>query len=100
MVFKLQNVGSYIERASSLHCGLPKWLSGKRLCPPVQETQVHSLSQEEPLEKEMTTHSSFLAWNNPMDRGAWWALVHGVTKSQTHLSTPALPCYGSRNQKL
>ena len=22
---------------------------------------------------------------NPMDRGAWWAAVHGVTKSQTHL---------------
>ena len=23
---------------------------------------------------------------NPMDRGAWWAAVHGVTKSQTQLS--------------
>ena len=23
---------------------------------------------------------------NPMDRGAWWAIVHGVTKSQTRLS--------------
>ena len=23
---------------------------------------------------------------NPMDRGAWWAAVHGVTKSQTRLS--------------
>ena len=23
---------------------------------------------------------------NPMDRGAWWAIVHGVTKSQTQLS--------------
>ena len=23
---------------------------------------------------------------SPMDRGAWWALVHGVTKSQTRLS--------------
>ena len=27
---------------------------------------------------------SFL--ENPMDRGAWWAAVHGVTKSQTRLS--------------
>ena len=26
---------------------------------------------------------SFL--ENPMDRGAWWAIVHGVTKSQTQL---------------
>ena len=24
---------------------------------------------------------------NPMDRGAWWATVHGVAKSQTQLST-------------
>ena len=23
---------------------------------------------------------------NPMDRGAWWAIVHGVTKNQTQLS--------------
>ena len=23
---------------------------------------------------------------NPMDRGAWWALIHGVAKSQTRLS--------------
>ena len=28
----------------------------------------------------------FLAWEAPMDRGAWWATVHGVTKSQTQLS--------------
>ena len=26
---------------------------------------------------------------NPMDRGSWWAPVHGVTKSQTRLSTEA-----------
>ena len=31
-----------------------------------------------PLEKEMTTHSSILAWRIPMDRGAWEATVHGV----------------------
>ena len=39
--------------------------------------------QEDPLEKEMATHSSILAWRIPMDGGAWWATVHGVTKSQT-----------------
>ena len=33
----------------------------KRL-PPMQETWVRSLSQEDPLEKEMATHSSTLAW--------------------------------------
>ena len=30
--------------------------------PAMQETQVHPLSQEDPLEKEMATHSSILAW--------------------------------------
>jgi len=35
--------------------------------------QVLSLGQEDPLEKEMATHSSILAWKNPMDRGAWQA---------------------------
>ena len=28
----------------------------------------------------MATHSSVLAWKNPMDRGAWWARVHEVEK--------------------
>ena len=37
----------------------------------------------------MATHSSILAWRIPMDRGAWWATVHGVTKSQTLLSDQA-----------
>ena len=45
--------------------------------------QVRPLSQEDPLEKEMATHSSILAW----DRGAWLAIVHGVAKSQTYLAT-------------
>ena len=36
----------------------------KRL-PAMQETQVPSLGQEDPLEKEMATHSSILAWRIP-----------------------------------
>ena len=36
----------------------------KRL-PAVQETQVQSLGREDPLEKEMATHSSTLAWKIP-----------------------------------
>jgi len=46
----------------------------------MQETWVQFLGQEDPLEKEMATHSSILAYDNPMDRGAWWTIVHGVTK--------------------
>ena len=33
----------------------------------------------------MATLSSILAWRIPMDRGAWWATVHRVTKSWTQL---------------
>ena len=54
--------------------------------PAVQETWVPSLGQEDPLEKEMATHSS-MDRRNPMDRGAWRATVHGVAKSQKQLST-------------
>ena len=48
--------------------------------PATWETWVQSLSQEDPLEEGMATHSSILAWKIPVDRGAWWATVHGVTK--------------------
>ena len=50
--------------------------------PPVKNPSANarSLGGEDPLEKEMATHSSIPG--NPMDRGAWWATVHGVTKSQ------------------
>ena len=34
----------------------------------------------------MATHSSILAWRIPMDKGAWRATAHGVTKSWTRLS--------------
>ena len=57
----------------------------KRNPPAMQETWVRSLGWEDPLEEDMATHSSFLAWRIRMDKGAWWAVVHGVTKSQTQL---------------
>ena len=37
----------------------------------------------------MATHSSILAWRIPMDRGAWWATIHGTAKSRTRLSNEA-----------
>ena len=54
--------------------------------PAMRETCVQSLDWENPLEEGMATHSIFLTWRIPMDRGAWRATVHGVTKSQTQLS--------------
>ena len=44
--------------------------------PPMQETQVWSPGQEDPLEEGMAT-----CLENPTDRGAWQASVHGVAKS-------------------
>ena len=49
----------------------------KRL-PAMRETQVQSLGREDPLEKEMATHSSPLAWKIP------WATIHGVAQSVGH----------------
>ena len=44
---------------------------------------VSCLGQEDPLEKEMATHSSFLAWRIPWTEKPCQATVHGVTKSWT-----------------
>ena len=46
----------------------------------MQETWVRSLGWEELLEEVMATHSSIPAWRIPMDKGTWWATVHGVAK--------------------
>ena len=54
--------------------------------PSMQEIGIQSMGLEDLLEKGMTTHSSILAWENPKNRGAWWAIVHGVAESQTQLN--------------
>ena len=55
--------------------------------PAMQETWVRFLGQEDPLEKEMGTYLlQCSCWGNPMDRGAWWGTVHGITKSWIGLS--------------
>ena len=47
----------------------------------IWETWVQSLGWEYPLEEGMATHFGILAWRIPMNRGTWWATVHGITKS-------------------
>ena len=56
--------------------------------PAIQERQqmwVRFLGREDTPEEEMATHSSILTWRMSTDKGAWWATVHGVAKSQTRL---------------
>ena len=47
------------------------------------ETWVRLLGLEDPLEEGMAAHSTILGWRIPMDRGAWWATVHGVAELDT-----------------
>ena len=49
----------------------------------VWETGVQRLGWEDTLEKRLAVRFNILAWRIPMDRGAWWATVHRVAKSQT-----------------
>ena len=54
--------------------------------PAMQEMQVQSLGWEDPLEKEMATHSSILAWEIPLTREPGELQSMGSEKSQTQLS--------------
>ena len=68
--------------------GLLWWLSNKEYAcsagaqgPP--ETWVQSLGGEDALEERCGNPLQCSCLENPRDRGAWWATVQGVTKSQT-----------------
>ena len=60
--------------------------SAVRIRLPMQEMQVRSLGQEDPLEKEMATHSSILAWEFPWTEEPGGLQSIGLQKSQTQLS--------------
>ena len=79
-----QDEGCPWDLKGILHLPVVQWW---RILLPVQEAreiQVWSLDREDPLEKEVATHSSILNLANPMDRGAWRTAVHGVTHTHTH----------------
>ena len=52
----------------------------------VQETRVQSLHWEDSPGEGNANPLQCSCLENPMDRGAWWATVHGVTKSWTRLN--------------
>ena len=66
--------------------GLPWWLSGKKICLPMQEMWVWSQGWEDTLVKEMATHSSILAWEIPWTEGPCGLYSLGSIKSQTWVS--------------
>ena len=49
--------------------GLPSWLQTVKNLPAMQKTRVQSLGRKDPLEKEMATHSTILAWRIPWTEG-------------------------------
>ena len=49
----------------------------------MQEILVRSLGHEEPLEEGISNPLQYSSLENPMERGAWRATVHGVAKSRT-----------------
>ena len=53
-----------------MYLGLPWWLSGKESACQAGDMSVIP-GWGDLLEEGMATHSSTLAWENPMDRGAW-----------------------------
>ena len=54
--------------------------SGAKILPANPETQVRSLSREDPLEKKNENPLQYSCLGNPMDRGAWRTTVHGTAK--------------------
>ena len=52
----------------------------------MQEIPVRSLDWEDPLEKELATHSSILAWKIPRTEEPWPARGHGSAKGHTQLT--------------
>ena len=60
-------------------------LSGRQLQDPFPGTQ-YSFSLASWLGEGNGTPLQYSCLENPIDGGAWWAAVHGVTKSQTQLS--------------
>ena len=68
--------------------GLPGSASGKEPachCRQMEETWVWSLGWEDPLEEDMATHSSILAWRIPWTEEPAGPTVHRVTNSRTQL---------------
>ena len=71
---------------------LPTWLSGKEpVCDAEDTGDPGSVTGWE--KSPGGGHDNPLQYScleNPMDRGAWWATVHGVTKSWTQMKQPSM----------
>ena len=82
--------GAHTELGWALvHCGLPRWCSGKESASQCRGCRFDFLVRRSPGEGK-SNPLQYSCLGNPMDRGTRWATVHGVTKSQTRLSMHTL----------
>ena len=84
-------------------CGLPWWLSAKNL-PVIPETWVQPLGWEDPLEKEMATHSrvlpgKFHGQKTPAGYSPWGRIQSATTERLTHSGQMARILSFERQQK-
>ena len=73
-----------IRVVSTVFHGLPRWLSDKEICLPMEEMQVQPLGQEDPPGEGNGNLLQYSCLGNPRDRGAWRAVVHRVAESVRH----------------
>ena len=66
-----QRVGH--DRATNTHTLVSQAVKNPPAMQKLQDMQVQSLGQEDPLEEEMATHSSILVWRIPWTGELWWA---------------------------
>ena len=90
-LFRSIGIKYYGKKILSLYnAGLPWLFNGEESC----QRRTHGFATEvrKIPWKEMATYSSILAGDNPMDRRAWQAVVHRVTKSRTRFSNQTTIC--------
>ena len=80
------------RRVLSRRPGLPWWLSGKESACNAGDSSSRSESGRSPGEGNGNP-LRYSCLENPMDRGAWWVMVHGVAKSWTRLSNWTITCF-------
>ena len=66
--------------------GIPRWLSGRESACQCRRYRFSPWVNKIPWRRN-SNPLQYYYWENPKDRETWWATVHGVTKSQTQLST-------------
>ena len=65
--------------------GLLRWCSGKESTCQCKKCGFNPWVRKIPWSRKWQPHFGIVAWKTPWKRGAWWATVHGVAKSQKWL---------------